>query len=451
MITSKLTRLVIFVLVICAPLSLVLVRDKDTQHQLEKVEKRKLFERPKVSWLGLGTFSNKFDQYFADNFGLRLQLVKLHGLVKYYLLNDIPRDNYLLGQQGWFYGRKLRQRLAGQKVNRNFDGVQDLLGVEPFSIEELQTWKNVLEQRYYYLKSKGVAYVFTVAPTKPLIYSEFLPAPLNTIQINSRAQQLIEYLKEESVVPVVDLVASLRKAKLKESEAELYLKTDVHWNVLGAFYAYQAIMQRVQQISPEKKFDILDRSDFTLTKQEDWYHLGFTRQLGFGIPDTLVSLTPNATEQRFSQLIRTIDQLPNPIPPTMLNEFPGLSVLQPRNGFVEIKKVYAHRTVTRRSIEGRIENQGRNYAYTAMQGQPELQGILLLTDSFLAKALVYFGVHAKETFRTRTEIDFNSTLFEIKKGPRPEIELVVQCVVGSYLHLGPPKNTGEVKNFVYGN
>ena len=95
-----------------------------------------------------------------------------------------------------------------------------------------------------------------MAPNKQSIYSEYLPDSIQYASAKSRLDQLMDYLKQNSDLEVVDLREDFHKAKLSH---QIYEKTDTHWSELGAFYAYRAVMQRVSRKFPSTKpFDLFD-------------------------------------------------------------------------------------------------------------------------------------------------------------------------------------------------
>ncbi|MEJ2474295.1 MAG: hypothetical protein P8Y74_10460, partial [Desulfobacterales bacterium] len=59
---------------------------------------------------------------------------------------------------------------------------------------------------------------------------------------------LVAYLNTHSDVSILDLSAALNEEKKRH---RIYHMTDTHWNNRGAYAAYRAIMERVEQLFPE--------------------------------------------------------------------------------------------------------------------------------------------------------------------------------------------------------
>ena len=84
-----------------------------------------------------------------------------------------------------------------------------------------------------------------------------MPAAYNKINPRSRLDQLIDYMKAHSSVPILDVRQDLRAAK---QAGRVYDLTDSHWNRRGGYVAYSASCRRFGQALPEAK--AIPRSDF---------------------------------------------------------------------------------------------------------------------------------------------------------------------------------------------
>jgi hypothetical protein len=125
--------------------------------------------------------------------------------------------------------------------------IDDFVGADPFTQEELEIWRSNLEHKRDWLAKHGIRYLFVVAPNKQTIYPEYLPDYLQKERGQSRLQQLMAYLKTHSDVSILDLSATLTEEKKRH---RVYYMTDTHWNDNGAYTAYRAIMDRVGQWFP---------------------------------------------------------------------------------------------------------------------------------------------------------------------------------------------------------
>ena len=99
--------------------------------------------------------------------------------------------------------------------------------------------------------------MFVLARDKHAIYPEQLPSSIHRVGAETRTDALVNYLRERSTVPVLDLRGPLRAAKGK---ARLYHRTDTHWNDRGALAASQAIWDR---LTPRFGAPVSGRGAFT--------------------------------------------------------------------------------------------------------------------------------------------------------------------------------------------
>ena len=110
-----------------------------------------------------------------------------------------------------------------------------------FTDEQLDRWRNVLESRVRWLRERGTAYRFLVAPNPHSVYPDKLPfeIPAGTPR---PATQLISHLEETgSDVPVVYPLAPL----MERRDSPVFTQTNTHWTDLGAFLAYESLMDSI--------------------------------------------------------------------------------------------------------------------------------------------------------------------------------------------------------------
>ena len=66
----------------------------------------------------------------------------------------------------------------------------------------------------------------------------------------SRLDRLLAELSPAARAVIVDTRDTIRPAKAAHAPVKLYNKTETHWNELGGFYAYVAIMDALQRAMP---------------------------------------------------------------------------------------------------------------------------------------------------------------------------------------------------------
>lgn len=208
----------------------------------EMIEHRDPYMRPVISVSGFFKDSylpNDINRYLQDRAGFRNIFIKTYVYIKLNVLNN--------------------QRIFGGIRPKNgnvFETVSpDKMSFTPIQLKTITT---TLEQEYQLAKSQNITYLFAVTPRKNTILKELVPYDIDQ-PFNLRSDQLIEYLKRNSNVPVLDLRSALLKA---DRSYPLYFKTDSHWTNYGAFFAYDAIMAEYKKTNP--KFESLYLSDFQI-------------------------------------------------------------------------------------------------------------------------------------------------------------------------------------------
>ena len=272
--TGDITLIAVFVIMICLPL-LGLVLGLDRRFVLE--ENRNLAARPalKLDRATLGALSSRFEAYFNDHFGFRKRLIYWLAISKVHGLGVTSTSMVTLGSSGWLY-------FASESA------VSSYRGTHPFSPEQLEQYRRLLEARRDWLAARGIRYLMIVPPNKDTIYPEFVPKSYNKVHSRSRLDQLLDYMKERSNVVILDIRDDLRRAKRIE---RVYDLTDSHWNPRGAYVAYVRIMQAISEWFPEAR--ARPRSEF-----HDVVQAGpggdLARMLGIApsLPEAHLSLVP---------------------------------------------------------------------------------------------------------------------------------------------------------------
>ncbi len=359
----------------------------------------------------LRQFPGTYEKYWQDNSILPRALIYLNAMAKVYLFHVSPNPTIALGKNG-FYFEGYGARKVEKGIVESFDNIADYMGMIPFTSWELYKWKETLEERAYWLRKRGVSFVFVLAPTKGLVYPEYLPQSLQDVSGGTRRyRQLSEYLHNHARIHFIDLLPPLLAAKKNRPTPYLFYKTDFHWNFYGSFIAYQAIVAKMREFFPEYDLKPVHLDDFTMKIDRHWAHHRFMNMIG--LPESL---------NRHEHYITMV-----PKPGTSLYGLPDL----PAEG---IHDVYPPR--------GRIANSRGEAMRIRMVHNPrgKIPALLLLGDSFLEKCVYYFSADAREVWNYRTVVNFPYRIFAYKK---PTI--VVQEILNMFILRPPPINPSGVR------
>lgn len=227
-----------FALVLLAPLGDQILRPADERSAL--VELRKPHPAPTLDWSlrSLRAFPGDFERWYADCFGLRDRFIRAHNALAIWGLHDSPASNMVLGEDRWIF---YRGNLS-METHR---------GTAPLRPEELERWREMLEERRDFLAARGIAFLYVIVPNKSEVYPERLPAAYDVIGPSRRAQ-FFEHMAAHSDVAVVDLLPALLEEKAFDHERDhVYFPLGTHWGSRGAWAGYRVIAQRLRSWFPE--------------------------------------------------------------------------------------------------------------------------------------------------------------------------------------------------------
>jgi hypothetical protein len=215
-------------------------------------ENRELASFPhfEARWSSIAALPSAFGAWFDDHFGFRSSLVRWYGESRLFWLGVSPSTTVVKGRDGWFF-------------YADDEGMTDYVDEQPLTPEAIANWRAAVVDARDWLRARGVAYVFVVAPDKHVIYPEEVPASIARIGSVSRMDQLFKAL-DDAGIATVDSRPALEEAKRHE---RVFQKTDTHWNERGAFAAYQQIIEAVRRQVPRVPSP-WTRGDFEATTDE---------------------------------------------------------------------------------------------------------------------------------------------------------------------------------------
>jgi hypothetical protein len=369
----------VFILLLVLPTARSQLYHKKNRSIIQNIEKRAAAPMPEFRLMKIFDFPSEFDLYYNDNFSYRRTLIRWYNRMKVRWLKVSPmRDKLMLGKDGWIFW-------TGDRVLRDYDGSWQYTG------EELERIKDTLVQRRDWLEKKGAAFYLIVAPNKHTIYPEYLPYNIKKFSRKSRLDNLLEYLRLNTDIKIIDV----REALLREKAAErLYYKLDTHWNHYGAFIAYRELISEVARDFPRVR--PLSITDFNIKKQPRK-----TGELG-----VMLALGSELEEENI--------------------------ILEPRGGYAALEAPYLY---------DEAGSPYASYGVTKETNQDGLPGLVMFRDSF-SSALVPF---LSENFRRSVYLwthNFSSAL-EVIEREKPEV--VIHELVERFQHYLLHENLPPVK------
>lgn len=157
----------------------------------------------------------------------------------------------LLGKNNWLF---YKTELDGHPL-------WDYMGINHFTDEELAAIAANLVNMRDGFNALGVDFYVTALPNKEIIYEEYMPDTVARVDEVSRAEQLADYIWDNT-----DLVYVYPKQALLDAKAEgqIYYQTDTHWNQKGAFVGMQQLMHEAYGVDAKD----LDSVSFDITSYD---------------------------------------------------------------------------------------------------------------------------------------------------------------------------------------
>jgi alginate O-acetyltransferase complex protein AlgJ len=205
---------------------------------------------PTFSLNSILDYPDKFTTYYNDNFGFRGQLLTISHFISVQIFKSPPaKSEVTIGQDGWLFFTPTYVYL-------------DTINAAPFTETELHTIGDNLSLINNHFKLLNARFYFLVAPNSQSIYPEKLPSSIKKVRVDSKLDQLTVFLNTNyPEIPFINPTTELVNAK---KDGQLYYKHDTHWTQLGAFIAYQSLINRISQDFP--KLSPLSLNNFNISQ-----------------------------------------------------------------------------------------------------------------------------------------------------------------------------------------
>ncbi len=235
------------IILLCIPL---FTPSTDLQ-QFWDLESRHLSGLPVLSiYKALLKFPQSYQAYFEDHYLLHAEQVEILQTMRLKVFDEKNFPNVLIGQNDWLY-------YTGE------GNIGDFQCVSPFTSSELDIILHRLLDVEQQLADRGIQFIIVIAPNKESIYPEYLPVGVQQIGDTCRIDQVLALLREQTHLHVLDLRSTLIEGK---ASAQVYHRTDTHWNDFGAYLASTQILTQIKQTFPAVTVHPLE--DFQQQTQE---------------------------------------------------------------------------------------------------------------------------------------------------------------------------------------
>ena len=135
---------------------------------------------------------------------------------------------------------KARYLFLGNKYGKIIDKVE---GKFSYTEKDIDQWTDRLKDLQTWYEDNNIKFIIVIAPNKHSVYKDRLPDWIKT-KSRTLTDDIVDHSKKRQI-NILDLRAILIDNKDKRP---LYMKTDTHWNNVGAAIAYEATIDHINHI-----------------------------------------------------------------------------------------------------------------------------------------------------------------------------------------------------------
>jgi len=244
---SKKIYIIIAAVIIIIPSILMPFFIKKNDEDIQKYDQR--FAVNIIDIVNSADKTVTLESYFSDHLPFRSKIISLWANLNY-IIDVSCREHYILvGEDEWLF-----------LGNQFFSKVDHYRNIFDYESSEVDIYIQKLTALDHYLANKDIDFLFTIAPEKESIYPEKLPKWVNIADGDNFISSVMNMAEAK---PIEDAVLDLRpivNEKKDDFDYDLYYKSDAHWSTLGAYFGYEAIIDKlIESYDPNlKKIEFID-------------------------------------------------------------------------------------------------------------------------------------------------------------------------------------------------
>ena len=186
----------------------------------------------------IAAFPRLTDSYINDRFGFRNTFTTLANTAN--KTSKTINGYVIIGKNDWLF------------YSRPDDGnnIVDFFKLNLFAQTEINRFIENIDQRRQWCENNNIKFIFLIAPNKHNVYPEYYPfeRPEGITRTEQIMAALPGTLKDTVIYPLDILLQH------KTGQTPLYFETGTHWNMTGAYVAYEILLDRMKQLFPAVTF-----------------------------------------------------------------------------------------------------------------------------------------------------------------------------------------------------
>jgi len=230
----KIIFITLFLLIILIPLIFI-----DTKSNISLMENRTLATFPRIYNIrDIINTPKAIDNYIDDRFGFKNKFLSLAN--KLITPSNTINGNVVIGKNDWlFYSNE-----------NDGNNITDFFKKNLLDNGEIERIVNYINDINNWCNNNDIYFILLIAPNKHNIYPEFYP--YKRPKGITRTEQIMNIIPDSLMNNIIYPVDELLNKKTKD--LPLYYETDTHWNMAGAYVAYEIIKNNIKNIFSELNF-----------------------------------------------------------------------------------------------------------------------------------------------------------------------------------------------------
>lgn len=193
------------------------------------LEKRGLAPLPKLTQQDIDKLPDQLTNYVNDHFGFRKLFIRINNFVDLKILHASTHESVILGKDNFLFMRSDWNSFVKRQTKQS--DAKLLLQAQKV---------RAFQDR---LKTRGIEFVFVMAPNKSTIYPEMMPATGYLLNQKSDRERIFEVVGQ-TAVNYIDVATELLEAKKNRL---VYYKGDHHWNKFASLIATERIADYISK------------------------------------------------------------------------------------------------------------------------------------------------------------------------------------------------------------
>jgi len=218
--------------------------------EVSERENRNLAKQPEFDMSLLDPFPPLYEAWYNDHFFMREKLIDLNIWSQLNIMQESPfPDKVTIGKDGWLFDAAKERELYEGNMSIPPEGYRYIM--------------QELHMRTLWYRSQGIRFYVLIAPLKHDISPEYLPAYYHRAPGGTLTDKLVNYIRKDTVIR---LITAKEEQLAQKNRFRLYAKLDNHWNFIGGYFGYRALMNEISRDFPQVK--PLEISEFGFREDE---------------------------------------------------------------------------------------------------------------------------------------------------------------------------------------